>query len=143
MPQAKENHKGVLDSWGRRNNRKHSNRLCLQCGEEFRPYRAESKYCSRPCSWANNGKHQQTVNECWWVGDKGYITGWIRVNGKKVRKRYHRWVMEQHLKLTLPPNIVVHHKDENKQNNALENLQVMQFGVHSTNHNLKRIANEA
>lgn len=30
-------------------------RPCPQCGTEFRPRHLSSKYCSRPCMWANNG----------------------------------------------------------------------------------------
>lgn len=38
----------------------------------------------------------------------------------------HRLVMEEHLGRVLEPNEVVHHRDGNKQNNALENLQLFQ-----------------
>lgn len=45
--------------------------------------------------------------------------------------REHRLVMEQQLGRPLLPNEVVHHKDENKQNNAPENLQIFdQNGEH-------------
>jgi hypothetical protein len=40
--------------------------------------------------------------------------------------REHRLVMEEHLKRYLLPNEVVHHLDGNKENNALENLELFQ-----------------
>ncbi len=36
----------------------------------------------------------------------------------------HRWVMEQHLGRYLEPGEVVHHRDENRSNNDLSNLQL-------------------
>lgn len=45
---------------GRRNKRL-GNKTCPHCGSEFLPYKAESKYCSQPCVWANNGAHNKNV----------------------------------------------------------------------------------
>lgn len=55
MPRSSTPPIGVLtDTWGRRN-RKHADRPCNNCGVVYRPDRPTSKYCSRPCAWANNG----------------------------------------------------------------------------------------
>ena len=137
MPKADKRNNGLLDTWGRRN-RKHADKECQQCGKAFRPKRASSRYCSRRCAWGNNGKHQERKQEYWRVGEKGYIVGTVWVDGKKVSKRQHRWIMEQHLGRTLGPQEVVHHINGDKQDNRLENLQVIQFGAHSALHHKMR-----
>lgn len=93
----------LVDSWGRRN-RKLADRNCLTCGEVFHPLRSASKYCSRPCMWANNGKNQRTVPESWWIDTKGYVQGFIRINGEKTRVKKHRWIMELHIGRPLLPS---------------------------------------
>lgn len=42
--------------------------------------------------------------------------------------------MEQHLGRVLAPEELVHHKDGNKANNALENLELAQWGEHTIAH---------
>ena len=69
----------------------------------------------------------------------------------------HRFVMERHLQKTEPaspflvklgenlylsPDFVVHHKDENKANNAPSNLECMTDVEHTRLHSLKRSGNE-
>lgn len=46
----------------------------------------------------------------------------------------HRVVMENHLGRLLSANEVVHHKDHNKKNNSIENLEVMNAQEHSKFH---------
>lgn len=127
----------LLDSWGRRN-RKHPDKACANCGTLFRPKRADTVYCSRPCLWANNGKNQMSVSECWWTDQKGYVGGFVRVDGRKVKVRKHRWLMEQSLGRRLAATEDVHHINGNKQDNRLENLQLIDHGQHSTLSNLSR-----
>ena len=52
----------------------------------------------------------------------------------------HRLIMERMLKRLLSQNEVVHHKDGNKQNNKIENLQVMTPYEHSLLHCKERWA---
>jgi hypothetical protein len=71
MPKASNPKPGALhDSWGRLN-RKLADRVCANCGTVFRPIRQASRYCSRACTWANNGGHNKKP-ECWWINGKGY-----------------------------------------------------------------------
>jgi transcriptional regulator len=56
----------------------------------------------------------------------------IKVNG--VKRDEHRYLMEQHLGRKLNFNEVVHHKDNDKKNNQLWNLEVMTRSGHSSMH---------
>ena len=91
MPKALTTKAGaLLDSWGRSNNRKLLDKTYPHCGSKFKPLRATSRYCSRPCSWANNGGHN-AKHESWWINSRGYVEGRITVDGTKVRiKQRHR-----------------------------------------------------
>lgn len=129
----------LLDSWGRRN-RKHADRPCIQCGKLFRPKRSDSKYCSHECHWKNNGKNQRTVSECWWTDSKGYIQGFIRQNGRKIRVKSHRLILERHLRRHLLPSEDVHHINGDKADNRIENLVVINHGEHSRLSNMARAA---
>lgn len=120
----------LVDTLGRRN-RLLDDKACLQCGLLFRPKHRSSKYCSRPCAWANNGSLPQK-DEIWWTDQKGYRQGRVRLaDGSQRRVKAHRLVMERHLGRRLSPGEHVHHIDGNKQNNVIENLQLISPSDHS------------
>ena len=56
-------------------------------------------------------------------------------------RREHRVLMERELGRKLFPYEVVHHKDENKGNNNIENLEVMNNGEHKRLHIRRIMAN--
>jgi len=57
-----------------------------------------------------------------------------RLTGERRSVLVHREVMEQHLGRKLGPKDVVHHKDGNPANNAIENLEVKDWGQHASDH---------
>ena len=66
----------------------------------------------------------------WVLHSTGYMTSCI--SGKP---RYqHRYVMEKHLKRQLRSDEHVHHKDGDKTNNALNNLEVLDCSEHQRLH---------
>lgn len=69
-----------------------------------------------------------------WTDKRGYRWKYITRNGKRVARREHRLVMEAHLGRELQPWELVHHRDGDTENNALENLELMEFGAHTATH---------
>lgn len=49
----------------------------------------------------------------------------------------HRYIMEKHLGHEIPSTFVVHHKDGNKSNNQIDNLEVMPMVEHSRSHSYR------
>ena len=135
-PKSSHPSEALTDTWGR-NNRKLANRECPNCGSMFRPLRASSKYCSRPCMWANNGGHNRKPSS-WWIDGKGYISGRVWMNGVQRKIRRHRYVMERALGRELQPDEVVHHKNGNTLDNRIRNLELMEHGEHTSHHNRSR-----
>jgi hypothetical protein len=139
MPKAFSPPPGVvLDTWGRSNNRKNSDKICPCCGQVFRPHRATSVYCSRPCMWAKNGGHNKK-EESWWLNSRGYIEGRVWINGKPVAVKQHRHVMAKHIGRALLPTEDVHHINGVKTDNRIENLELLTHSEHSKEHNKSRI----
>lgn len=68
----------------------------------------------------------------WMMGGYRYI--WR--NGAAVAE--HRDMMERHLGRQLHVDDVVHHKDGNKTNNVIENLEVLPRALHTSLHRPKR-----
>lgn len=139
-------------------------RQCQFCGINFEVYpsaivRGGGKYCSSECS--SLGSIKSTVNkkckfcgvmfsvlpstgrkycsyECFRLSSTG-IGGmdkdgyWrIYVDGNRVRE--HRHIMEEHLGRKLEPNEVIHHKDRDRVNNDISNLELMTKSEHAKLH---------
>lgn len=111
---------------------------CQNCGEDFNAARSTSKYCSRPCSWANNGG-QNKKEVSWWKNSKGYIEGRIWIDeSTQIRVKQHRWVAEGILGRPLRIDEDVHHINGIKDDNRPENLSVLMHGDHTKVTNSER-----
>lgn len=71
------------------------------------------------------------------VLDENYKSAYRKLSVNGVNIDEHRYVMEQHLGRKLQRNEVVHHKNGNKLDNRLENLEVLTLAEHSRRHNQK------
>ena len=69
-----------------------------------------------------------------WVDKRGYRWLYIIDNGKRRARREHRVLMERHIGRRLEPWELVHHKDGNKSNNAISNLEIQQWDEHTRLH---------
>jgi hypothetical protein len=83
------------------------------------------KYCSSECYWENLKKiHAPFATPATYKV--------VRENGKRIRE--HVWVVEKHLGRKLSKGEVVHHKNGNKHDNRIENLEVMSQSEHIKKH---------
>lgn len=90
--------------------------------------RAESVKASGVFDRAPRGEDHPQFKEV--VERAGYR--WITVNGEKVAE--HRYVMAQHLGRDLDSNEIVHHKNKDRKDNRVENLELMTRGDHLLEH---------
>lgn len=106
------------------------------CLKMFTSYKHVNKtYCSVDCSGKIKGRHFTGGRR---INGQGYVEIWSPyhpyVRGKGYVKE-HRLVMEKHLKRFLDPKEVVHHKNGNKLDNRIENLELFESnGVHTSKH---------
>lgn len=130
-------------------------RHCLYCGNEMMKSKSDylgrwlkRKYCSFQCSSRATGTiftvgHRglkQENNPTWKGGIVSHHSGYMKKNlGKKKYQAYHRYLMEQHLGRKLTRSEVVHHRNGDKTDNRIENLEVMLLSEHSRLHMKKLI----
>lgn len=102
---------------------------CQTCHREFlvSPSRVgKTKFCSKSCIRKNSGVAEH----------KGYR--WIRIKDEWVLE--HRWIMEQYLGRKLAPHEHVHHRNNQRNDNRIENLKVVTRAEHTREHWIERHA---
>ncbi len=105
-------------------------RNCLNCNEEFfiwpsRLKIGKGRFCSISCGKQGENNHR-------WGGgirrSNGYLDTYFKNHPNKNSKNYvpqHRFVMECLLGRLLKPNEVVHHKNGIRNDNRIENLELL------------------
>lgn len=103
---------------------------CESCGNEFlvKPSRLKRKTKTRYCSMACKLEHNQLTTRT--IRLDGYVQ--IRINGEFFLE--HRVVMENHLGRKLETFEHVHHMNQIKHDNRLDNLQVINIDEHARIH---------
>lgn len=104
---------------------------CKQCGKIF--YTTRNELCSKECAAAYRSKNSEHKTYI----ENGYIVQYEKGYNKKGNVKQHRKVMEDYLGRKLTSEEVVHHINENKMDNRIENLEVMLRGKHSSYHRKK------
>lgn len=76
----------------------------------------------------------ETCQKPWVWMDKGYRFVSFIENGKRRKIREHRLVMERHIGRKLEKYEDVHHRDHNKTNNDISNLELLTRSDHAVKH---------
>lgn len=108
---------------------------CKQCGKLF--YTTRNDFCCKKC--ARDYRSANMDHKIYM--ENGYLVKFKNGYNKKGNVKVHRSVMEEKLGRRLNPDEIVHHKDGNKLNNDISNLEVMDRGEHSRLHRKKDIEN--
>ena len=119
---------------------------CKHCHLQFIQKRKEQVYCSRSCAAHYKGinkRGKKLPPRLGWeystvTTDKnGYVRMYAGnhpfANGRKMIAQ-HVMVMELHIQRQLTSTECVHHKNENKQDNRIENLELLTKAMHSKIH---------
>ena len=116
---------------------------CKECEKNFYvsvsgQKRNRTNFCSLKCSgMAHRGKNSPSWKRGYFLNEKGYKR--IIKNGKYVYE--HRYLMEQHIGRKLLNTETIHHKDGDKLNNSIGNLQILFRSEHIKIHGRVGIKN--
>jgi hypothetical protein len=111
---------------------------CSYCEKEIiRPqcHIRDINYCSKECQGKYISKNKIGKNSIRWKGGISNSSGYISIRTNKGGyKQQHRTVMENFIGRKLSSNELIHHIDQNKKNNSIENLMIVTRSEHAAIH---------
>lgn len=125
---------------------------CINCGKKHSRYPSHinkmgNNYCSKKCyAESKIGKqlpltspiNNHAENNPNWNGGRRYFQGYILIRtGYREYKREHRLIMEKVIGRELRGDEVVHHINGIKDDNRIENLEIMSKSEHQKHHHPK------
>ncbi len=116
---------------------------CSWCGVAFETYRAWVKRtadpcCSRSCAGQVRGERARGERSAVWSGGTSVnASGYRRTHGSGrsgKQRLVHRQVVEKRIGRPLKDSEVVHHRNGDRLDNRIDNLQVMTYEEHGAHH---------
>lgn len=113
---------------------------CIGCGkkifrEPYRIKRCKNNFCSKICKGIYMSNCPAEESPHWKNGYNKTTQGYIQLNGKKFKRILeHRFIMQEKIKRKLRRNEIVHHKNNNKEDNRIENLEIITRSNHTKLH---------
>lgn len=120
-----------LDALGKRGGK--IQRECRACGTKFITWKCQAsraKYCSLVCATQSARKHpvQEFLGVRYYKDSRGYYCA------LKTGVKMHRAVWEAH-NGKIPSGHLIHHKNGRKDDNQIQNLELVGLAEHTTMHN--------
>ena len=105
--------------------------VCSVCKKKFKDKRGgRKKFCTQKCYWDRMREVLRSE-----FSDSDYKS--VTINGRRTRE--HRYLMEKSVGRKLLKDEVVHHKNGNKKDNRIENLEIISQSEHIKLHfNIKK-----
>ncbi len=110
--------------------------ICINCGREFITQKSQVNTKKPICSWECRYDKKYRIGKGLLWGD--YVLIYLPEHPYCTKSGHiveQRLVMEKFLGRYLTPDELVHHIDENKLNNKIENLLMVSISEHNTIHN--------